>query len=110
MLASANHCPESMGAIMKRRHLVLSGVMMSTALLGCQTDPDPATAQLRKEGRSPAYVDGYKDGCQSGYFAAGDPKFKLVKDATRFNYDTQYVQGWNVGFSACKAKQQGPAG
>jgi hypothetical protein len=95
---------------MKQRRVIFPGIVMSIALMGCQTDPDAATAQLRKEGRSPAYVDGYKDGCQSGYFAAGDPKFKLVRDTTRFNYDTQYVQGWNVGFSACKAKRQGPAG
>jgi len=75
-------------------------------LSGCQTTPDAST-HLKNAGKSASYVEGYDDGCNSGYFAAGASGYKLAKDVTRSNYDTQYVEGWNEGYAACKAKYQG---
>jgi hypothetical protein len=96
---------------MRQWQLVFPSVLILLMLLaGCQSDPGGTTGRLRNEGRTPAYIEGYQDGCKSGYFAAGDSSYKFARDATRFNYDAQYVNGWNGGFSACKAQRPGSAG
>jgi hypothetical protein len=92
---------------MKCRYLTVFEVVIAMLFNGCQTTPDPSTAQLKDAGKSPAYIEGYDDGCKSGYFVAGASGYKLAKDITRFNYDTQYVAGWNDGYIACKARYQG---
>lgn len=52
----------------------------------------------------PEYKDGFKDGCDSGYVAAGHPYYRFRKDISRFNGNGLYKQGWNDGFSVCKGK------
>jgi hypothetical protein len=83
-----------------KQHYVIAIAPLLTMFLGaCQIDQD---ASGKGQGKSRAYTEGYSDGCQSGHFAAGDAGHKLTKDVTRFNYDTQYVTGWNDGFGICK--------
>ncbi|HEX8873252.1 MAG TPA: hypothetical protein VF780_01390 [Nitrosospira sp.] len=48
-------------------------------------------------GYSPAFKDGYTDGCETAKKTA----FAL-KDKRRFAGDAQYRLGWNDGFSLCR--------
>jgi hypothetical protein len=84
---------------MKQHHVIAITPLLAMLLGACQTVPD---ASDKPQGKSRAYTEGYSDGCQSGHFAAGEAGYKLAKDVTRFNYDTQYVTGWNEGFGVCK--------
>ena len=56
--------------------------------------------------RAPAgpleYQQGYAEGCDSGYVAAGHPYYRFTKDPVRYGSDSLYAQGWNDGFMVCK--------
>lgn len=50
-------------------------------------------------GYSPAFKDGYVDGCETG------KKTRYAqKDQRRFSADSQYRLGWNDGLSLCRRK------
>lgn len=57
---------------------------------------------LMVDGKPPAYVDGFVDGCSSGMRMAGDRKFKYVKDNTRADHDALYAKGWDDGQICCR--------
>jgi hypothetical protein len=66
-------------------------------LSGCATPPNP----LMGSGHTPAYADGFNDGCQSGK-ASQDPVAAFyTKDTKRFDSDKQYAQGWAAGYQKC---------
>lgn len=50
-------------------------------------------------GYSPAFKDGYIDGCET----AKKTSYGL-KNERRFAADSQYRMGWNDGFSVCRGK------
>ncbi len=67
-------------------------------LVGCATNPSNIPVG------PPAYKQGFAEGCDSGYVAAGHPYYQFRKDTYRFDSDKQYKQGWTDGFATCKGK------
>jgi hypothetical protein len=62
--------------------------------------PETTRPVYNLTGYSPAFKDGYIDGCET----AKKTRFGL-KNKNRFSSDTQYKLGWNDGFSICRGKQ-----
>jgi hypothetical protein len=90
---------------------LIVAVILVTTVAGCTTTtnqgerpPGPLPATTRPvynlTGYSPAFKDGYIDGCET----AKKTRFGL-KNKNRFSADTQYKLGWNDGFSICRGKQ-----
>jgi hypothetical protein len=90
---------------------LIAAVILVTTFTGCTTTtnqgerpPGPLPAITRPvynlTGYSPAFKDGYIDGCET----AKKTRFGL-KNKNRFSTDTQYKLGWNDGFSICRGKQ-----
>ena len=54
-------------------------------------------------GSSPAFEDGYIDGCLTGFSDAGRDGYELSgqKDARRFVDDAEYRGGFQQGYGAC---------
>jgi hypothetical protein len=48
-----------------------------------------------ERGHPPAYAEGYAGGCASGKEAAGGLFAEASKDASRYDADEQYTEGWN---------------
>jgi hypothetical protein len=70
-------------------------------LSGCATPGGTADAV----GRTPAYADGYKDGCASGRASHGGMFDFEKKNTSRFDSDKQYAQGWTDAFQKCAYEQ-----
>lgn len=49
-----------------------------------------------------AYRDGYEDGCNSGYAAAGSLRRNFRQAEPRFKTEDDYRQGWMDAYGACK--------
>lgn len=64
------------------------------------TLPKAPRATYNLTGYSPAFKEGYIDGCET----AKKTSYGL-KDERRFSADNQYRMGWNDGFSVCRGKQ-----
>jgi hypothetical protein len=54
------------------------------------------------EGKPPAYVDGYIDGCSSGRSLAGDKNYQYRRDNFRVEQDALYARGWEDGQITCR--------
>lgn len=78
-------------------HRLLS-VCLLVILTGCATK----ASDIRIG--PPAYKEGFAEGCDSGYVAAGHPYYQFRKDTIRYTRDDQYKQGWNDGFATCKGQ------
>ncbi len=61
--------------------------------------PPSARPVYNLSGYSPAFKDGYVDGCET----AKKTRY-AQKDPGRFSTDGQYRLGWNDGFSLCSRK------
>lgn len=82
---------------MKSVVLLVAAALSLSLAAGCAVAPTgPA--------RTPAYGDGFKDGCSSGE-AAQSVFGRYRKDAGRFDSDPQYAQGWSDGFRKCAEEQ-----
>lgn len=68
-------------------------ILCTFCLYACGT----SNSQLRAEGHSESYIDGFNDGRRSGIEEAGNPFEKFVRDDTRFNTDNEYTLGWIAG-------------
>lgn len=81
---------------------VFTGCATTGQIQGQRPDgPLPATTRpvYNLAGYSPAFKDGYIDGCET----AKKTRYGF-KDQRRFAADTQYKLGWNDGFSICERK------
>lgn len=54
------------------------------------------------EGASPAYAQGFDDGCSSGKKSAGDLFSQFHKNVQAFQHNQDYRQGWNDGHEECR--------
>jgi hypothetical protein len=63
---------------------------------GC-AEPEP----IIKADTTPAFADGYRDGCASGSAATLQSLAKAVKDEARYNADPDYAVGWQNGNREC---------
>lgn len=52
------------------------------------------------------YQDGFSDGCDSGYSAAGNPYYKYSKDVVRGQTDSLYKEGWTDGYNMCHSRYE----
>jgi hypothetical protein len=57
------------------------------------------------QGRTPAYSEGFNDGCVSGRASRGSMSDWERKNVSRFDSDKQYAQGWSAAFDKCAYEQ-----
>ncbi len=76
----------------------LSGIFLS----GCMSQKE----EMIREGYPASYADGFDDGCHSGKKAGGNMFEQFKKDTRRFEYDSQYAQGWSDGFRQCETEEE----
>lgn len=57
---------------------------------------------------SPAFSDGYVDGCPSGFRDANRAGYQLAyrKAVTRYAEEPDYKSGWDQGYAACFAEEK----
>jgi hypothetical protein len=95
---------------MDRRTLerALSAAMLALGtltIIGCTTSASRIDREVGAH--QPAeYKDGYGDGCDSGYVAAGHPYYKFRKDVKRYASDALYKQGWDDGMTVCRSSYE----
>jgi hypothetical protein len=53
---------------------------------------------------TPAYAQGYRDGCQTGTGAASNISGTVVKNETRYRNELDYQHGWDAGQNRCNAR------
>ena len=89
-----------MGGMLRQWSRRLGIISIGGLLVACAGDlvnpqvPPPGT---------PAFRDGYVDGCPSGFRDAGRDGYEqdYRKDITRYGRDPEYKQGWDQGYAAC---------
>jgi hypothetical protein len=75
----------------------------TTALAACTSTRDA----LVDRGYSPAYAEGYEDGCASGKADVGGLFAQAQKDQERYAAsDSDYAQGWDAAFAKCRRDEQ----
>lgn len=50
---------------------------------------------------SPAYADGYRDGCANGSSIASNINGIVVRDEQRYLNDSEYARAWRAGNRKC---------
>lgn len=87
-------------------------IAISTAALltGCGTD----AMSGRVAAQSPAYQQGWSDGCESGVYRrdveySGTPQAsdRFTRDEARFRTDHEYARGWSDGETSCAVGRPG---
>lgn len=76
-------------------------------LSACASIPPGAVLEREIAGVSsqpPMFVNGYRDGCQSGLSAGGNTTFQYAKNLQNAN-NPQYKLGWEDGFRICQSRQ-----
>lgn len=71
---------------------LLRAALGATLLVGCAG----GTAPVNLGGYSTAFKQGYSDGCGS----AG--ALSQRRDEARYRTESEYMQGWNDGYSVCR--------
>lgn len=92
---------EGMGEFMKVK-LLFIGLLFG--ICGCAESPERHLNRVHKhklKSSVPAYAEGYRDGCASGYYLAGDRHYMFRKNALRTQQDTLYSRGWRDGHQIC---------
>jgi hypothetical protein len=90
-----------MGGFMKVK-LLFIGLLLG--ICGCAESPERHLNRVHKHklrSTTPAYAEGYKDGCASGHYMAGDQHYVFRKNALRTQQDTLYSKGWRDGHQIC---------
>jgi hypothetical protein len=82
----------------KRILLIFTCVGVAALLTSCATEGQ----RLMNEGASPAYAQGFDDGCSSGKKSAGDMFSQFHKNVQEFQHNQDYRQGWNDGHEECR--------
>ncbi len=78
--------------------LLFAFIGIAAFLFSCASEGQ----RLLKEGASPAYAQGYDDGCSSGKRSAGDMFSQFHKNVRLFQQNQDYRQGWNDGHEECR--------
>lgn len=83
------------------RGLMMLGVLL---LAACASTEDLVrqSTQAHASGRSPDYVQGYEDGCTSGYAHSNVMvRASYTRDESKFRQNADYAGGWDDGRLAC---------
>lgn len=82
----------------------LAACLLLAACAGGDPDARPEAAPTAPAAdASPAYRQGFEDGCTSGQSSAAGSGPRL-RDATSFENDTAYARGWSEAFARCGGK------
>ncbi|RTZ93443.1 MAG: hypothetical protein DSY91_02135 [Deltaproteobacteria bacterium] len=88
---------------MRKSNLFLALMLIgSFILLGCVSQKE----NLIRQGASPAYAQGFEDGCHSGKKAGGSWLDQFKKNTHLFNTNPDYKQGWIDGYNECEKQQE----
>ncbi|MEN8130386.1 MAG: hypothetical protein ABFS45_09385 [Pseudomonadota bacterium] len=81
--------------------------LVSIFLMGCAAQYlVQQRVKLAQEGFSDTYIDGYIDGCSSGYHRAGNYHYDFSRDMPRYQSDQLYSNGWEEGHKKCKSEHE----
>jgi hypothetical protein len=69
-------------------------VCVAVLAAGCTVSP--ATGSVNVVGFTPAFVQGYSEGCDS----AG--ALRPWRDESRYQAEPEFERGWNDGYNACR--------
>lgn len=83
------------------RLTALVGLAAMLVLSGC-AGPGPSPAA---QGQSPAYAEGYRDGCSSGRASQGSLADFSRKNVSQFDSNKDYAQAWTAAFQKCAYEQ-----
>ncbi len=88
----------------------LIAISAAALLAGCSTE----TVDKRVAAQSPAYQQGWSDGCESGLYRrdveySGTPRAsdRFERDSERYRTDQEYARGWNDGEKGCAVGRPG---
>jgi hypothetical protein len=81
-----------------RSQTTLAALLAALGVAACGSIEDT----LIGRGYTPAYAQGYADGCASGKEAAGGLFAQSRKDASRYGVHPEYTPGWDAGFAKCR--------
>ena len=81
--------------------LIIAIAFATYMLYGCAGAFPHELDNLARQGASPAQVSGYRDGCLAGEHAAGYAYSGFVKDFGRYEADSDYRDGWDLGYDVC---------
>jgi hypothetical protein len=92
---------ETTSAVQKRSGILYPVMLIAALVAGCTTAPEPApeASQVNLGGFSPAFKQGYADGCES----AGARSQR--RNEGRYKTESDYMRGWNDGFSICAKRK-----
>ena len=85
--------------------LTLKAATLATLLSGVSGCGTPPPNPLMGSGHTPAYADGFNDGCQSGRASQDPVAGFFTQNAKRFETDKQYAEGWKAGYQKCSYAQ-----
>ena len=77
----------------------LSAILLAAGVAGCGLFPNAHDRAVR---RTPAYHDGYQDGCAAATGEGSSFRDKTPRDTAQAKADAAYRGGWNTGFAACR--------
>lgn len=86
------HRPPAGGGIVRLLSILIVGLIVTACVTPMSLVPP---------GPEPWRI-GYRDGCDSGTRAAGNPYVQFIKDVQRSMGDRLYREGWQDGFATCK--------
>jgi len=75
-----------------------SRVLLAAVVAAAGCAGTPTAQQVNQSGYSTAFRHGYAAGCDS--VGARRPQ----RDEARYKTDTDYMMGWNDGYSACQRR------
>lgn len=80
-------------------------LLLAFLLSGCAVGAQPwQLKMLADQGASPAYRDGFRDGCPSGQFSAGYVYARFQKNFEAYRSTADYREGWDNGFRVCEQR------
>ena len=82
--------------------LLILFLIVAFFLVGCVSQKE----RLIQQGASPAYAQGFEDGCHSGKKAGGSWLDQFKKNTQLFNTNPDYKQGWLDGYNECEKEQE----
>ncbi len=74
--------------------------LLVVLLAGCA-----GQSKMTGQPQTPAYADGFSDGCQSGRVSGGSLFDSYKKNVGRFESDKHYAEGWSAGHRRCEDEQ-----
>jgi hypothetical protein len=91
---------------MRDRDITIAWIAAAAVLGGCVLFPSAHDRALRK---SPAFQDGYSDGCAAATTRGANYREGPFRDEQLYKTDAAYRAGWSNGFQTCRSPAESPA-